>query len=58
MRWISRGHPNGGTDRAVQPLAGNGNQWNNHYAAIHISPKGTAYLSGFPGGMWSLSDGR
>lgn len=38
-------------------LAGNGNQWNNHYAAIHVSPNGTAYLSGFPGGMWSLSDG-
>ncbi len=38
-------------------LAGNGNQWNNHYAAIHLGPNGTAYLSGFPGGMWSLSDG-
>jgi hypothetical protein len=38
-------------------LAGNGAQWNNHYAAIHLSPNGTAYLSGFPGGMWSLKDG-
>lgn len=39
-------------------LAGNGNQWNNHYAAIHIAPNGTEYLSGFPGGMWSLADGK
>jgi hypothetical protein len=38
-------------------LAGNGSNWNNHYAAINISPKGTAYVGGFPGGLWSLKDG-
>jgi hypothetical protein len=38
-------------------LAGNGSAWNNHYAAIDISPRGAAYLSGFPGGLWSLRDG-
>jgi hypothetical protein len=46
------------TGRTVyKVLAGNGSQWNNHYAAIHIGPTGTAYVSGYPGGMWSLSDG-
>jgi hypothetical protein len=39
-------------------LAGNGNQWNNHYAGINLGPDGTAYLSGYPGGWWSLADGE
>jgi hypothetical protein len=39
-------------------LAGNGSAWNNHYAGINLGPDGTAYLSGYPGGWWSLSDGR
>ena len=38
-------------------LAGNGSQWNNHYAAVNIAPNGTAYVGGFPGGLWSLKDG-
>ena len=38
-------------------LAGNGLAWNNHYAGINLGPDGTAYLSGYPGGWWSLRDG-
>lgn len=29
-------------------LAGNGSQWNNHDAGIHLGPNGTEYLSGLP----------
>jgi hypothetical protein len=38
-------------------LAGTGPQWNNHYAALSIGPDGTEYISGFPGGLWSIRDG-
>jgi hypothetical protein len=38
-------------------LAGTGPFWNNHYAALAIGPDGTEYVSGFPGGLWSLKDG-
>ena len=38
-------------------LAGTGPQWNNHYAALTIGPDGTEYISGFPGGVWSIRDG-
>ena len=38
-------------------LAGTGPQWNNHYAALSIGPDGTEYVSGFPGGVWSIRDG-
>ena len=42
---------------AYRRLAGTGQMWNNHYAAIYLRPHGRAYLATL-GGMLRFQDAR
>jgi len=53
--WTTLDFQTGSTQ--YKQLAGTGFRWNNHYAALAIGPDGTEYVSGFPGGLWSIKDG-